>query len=501
MSSKNKTWKKRILAALLCATMVLPMGGAFAAEENEFLDVYINEHLMIFDGNVSPSGADFMMPMQEFVELFGGTYTWNESEQAASCTVGATNFVAQNNSNIGKVGGKTVSINPMPYVGGTTFYAPLSFLASAMNLAYTYNKDANEIRITQKNETVNVWVTNEVYLSKNSNGVLGATLNPSGSNHYCNTDSTGTSGELFYEIDMSNVPEKFSKAELVMTATKVNVKGKYRISEVLSGWNETAKFGSATLIQGIKVELDESFMAPRIENTPTAIVDSGLNVRIDLTGLLTNFVQGENKILRLNVDYHTWETKATWDGMRVKAIAQADTAPHLAFTVEPDLVIPPDFSNVKRGKTSLEAKESSRIYYKDGVIASQVKDAANAGNSLNTLAVRGNNRSEISYKFPVKVNGNVKSSAISLRGRATVNGTLTLTNNTTGQTATQAIAAAADYADITFDAEGLMDINADTLDVTLTYTPDEGASGVLYLYSIDSVRAPQLTIMTQTIVQ
>ena len=493
MNTKNNF---RIISLLLCFCLAFS-GIAIAAEpEASYLKLFINNEEMIFQNPISVSGNEVVVPLREVTELFGGKYDFMEEDKIAICTLGTGKLVAQADSRTGKVGTALADINPAPYMVGEEMFVPLSFVAKGFNLTYSYDASLNAAYIAQNPTVTPYYITNQTYVAKSAAGVYTATHNESASYYRMNTLSSAATGEMFYEIDITNVPEEFTTAKLVLTATKINVKGTYYVHEVTSGL-DGVKFGTLDFTENKKITLTETDKLPIYKEEPIAKAASALTSYIDLTQYVKDAKANGTTMLKLYLDYHTWETKASVDGSRMKSKGTSATSPRLEITQDPDWVKLPDISGIKIDYQKTAAKASERVLFTGGKKASVVKNAANAGRSLNTLTARGNKQSEITYTFPIKTEGNVKGASLVLFGRATGNGTITVTEKESGKSITTVISAGADYGSININVGELIDTAKSEAKLTLSYTPDNGW-GEVYVYSINSDHAPEMGITTQT---
>ncbi len=487
----------RIISLLVCFCLAFT-GIAIAAEtEATYLKLFINNEEMIFQNPISVSGNEVVVPLREVTELFGGKYDFMEEDKIAICTLGTGKLVAQADSRTGKIGTALADINPVPYMVGEELFVPLSFVAKGFNLTYSYDAASNAAYINQNPTVTPYYITNQTYVAKSEAGVYTASHNESASYYRMNTLSSAATGEMFYEIDITNVPEEFTTAKLVITASKINVRGTYYVHEVTSGL-DGVKFGTLDFTENKKITLTETDKLPIYKEDPIAKTASALTAYLDLTEYVKSAKANGDTMLRLYLDYHTWETKASVDGSRMKSKGTTSTSPRLEITQDPDWVELPDISGIKIDYQKTPAKASERVLFVNGRKTSTVKNSANAGRSLNTLTTRGNKQSEITYTFPVKVDGNVKGANIVLFGRATQNGTILVTEKESGKSLTTTVSAGADYGSININVGELIDTSKGTSSITLRYTPDNGW-GELYVYSINSDHAPELGITTQTV--
>lgn len=496
MNTKNNF---RIISLLVCFCMAFT-GITIAAEtEATYLKLFINNEEMIFQNPISVSGNEVVVPLREVTELFGGKYDFMEEDSIAICTLGTGKLVAQADSRTGKIGTALADINPVPYMVGEEMFVPLSFVAKGFNLTYSYDAASNAAYINQNPTITPHYITNQTYVAKSAAGVYTASHNENASSYKMNTLSSAETGEMFYEIDITNVPEDFTAAKLVVTASKINIKGTYYLHEVTSGL-DGVKFGSLDFTENKKITLTETDKLPIYKEDAIAKAASALSSYLDITQYVKDAKANGVTMLKLYLDYHTWETKASADGSRMKSKGTTPTSPRLEITQDPDWVELPDVSGIKIDYQKTGAKASERVLFVGGRKSSVVKNSANAGRSLNTLTARGNKVSEITYTFPVKVDGNVKGANIVLFGRATQNGTITVTEKKSGNSLTTAISAGADYGSINLNVGGLIDTAGNSACITLRYTPDNGW-GEVYVYSINSDHAPELGITTQKIIE
>ena len=497
MNTKNKF---RILSILLCFCLAFS-GIAYAAySEASYLKLYINNEEMIFNSPISLADGEVMVPLREILDLFGAKIDWMPEDKIAICTLGTNKLVVQADSRTGKIGTALVDINPIPYIAGTTMFVPLSFVCKGMNLSYSYDAVMNAAYITQNPTVTPYYITNETYLAKSADGVYTATHNQSASYRRLNTLSSAATGEMFYEIDITDVPEEFSTANLVITATKINVRGTYYVSEVTGGLDGN-KFGTLDFTDAASITMTEGDSAPTVSPEPFAKAASATTAYIDITEYVKAAKENAVTMLRLHLDYHTWETKASVDGARIRSKGKTATSPRLEIVQEPQYVQLPDVSGIKVSYKTTPAQSSERVLYTNGLKSSVIKNSSNAGNSLNNLTVKGSKTSDITYTFPINAEGSVKGANVVFYGRATASGMLTATNAATGQSFTTAVAASADYGKINIDVTMLTDVSEKELKLKLTYTPDGGASGDMYIYSINSENAPMMGITTQTVKQ
>ena len=496
MNTKNNF---RIISILLCFCLAFS-GIAFAAgNEATYLKLFINNEEMIFQSPISLSGGEVVVPLREVTELFGGKYDFMEEDKIAICTLGTGKLVAQAESRTGKIGTALADINPAPYMIGEEMFVPLSFVAKGFNLTYSYDATVNAAYVTQNPTVTPYYITNQTYVRKNASGVYTATHNQSESYYRMNTLSTGETGEMFYEIDITNVPADFSAAKLVITATKINVRGTYFVHEVTSGL-DGVKFGTLDFTENKQITLTEADSLPKYKEDYIAKAASALSAPIDITQYVKDAKANGVTMLRLYLDYHTWETKASVDGSRMKSKGTSASSPRLEITQEPQWVELPDISNIKMDYQKTAANASERVLLVNGKKTSSVKNGANAGKSLNNLTSRGNKQGEITYTFPLNVSGNVKGANVVLFGRATQSGTITLTNVDNGASINTAVIASADYGTINLNVGTLVDTTQKALKLKLTFTPDNGR-GEVYVYSINSDHAPELGITTQTVTE
>ena len=496
MNTKNNF---RIISLLLCMCIAFS-GIAFAAEnEASYLKLFINNEEMIFKSPISVSGGEVVVPLREITELFGGKYDFMEEDKIAICTLGTGKLVAQADSRTGKIGTALADINPVPYMAGEEMFVPLSFVAKGFNLTYRYDATLNAAYVSQNPTITPYYITNQTYVRKNASGVYTATHNQSESYYRMNTLSSAETGEMFYEIDITNVPENFTRADLVITATKINVRGTYFVHEVTSGL-DGVKFGTLDFTEKSQITLTETDSLPKYKEDYIAKAASNLSVPIDLTQYVKDAKANGVTMLRLYLDYHTWETKASVDGSRMKSKGTSATSPRLEITQDPQWVELPDVSNIKMAYQKTAAKESERVLLINGKKTSSVKNGANAGKSLNNLTSRGNKQGEITYTFPLSVSGDVKGANLVLFGRATQSGTITVANADNGMTLDTAISASGDYGTINLNVGTLIDTTQNTLKMKLAFTPDNG-NGEVYVYSINSANAPELGITTQTVTE
>lgn len=495
MNTKNKF---RILSLLLCFCLAFSsLTLAAAGEEASYLKLFINNEEMIFQNPISLSNGEVIVPLREVIELFGGKYEYMEEDKIAICTVGTNKLVVQADSRTGKIGIALADINPVPYMAGEEMFVPLSFIAKGINLTYNYDAAANAAYITQNPTITPYYITNQTYLAKSEAGVYTATHNESSSYYRMNTLSTGATGEMFYEIDITNVPADFTAAKLVITATKINVKGTYYVHEVTSGL-DGVKFGSLDFTENKKITLTETDTIPQYAEEPIAKAASALTSYIDLTEYVKNAKANGATMLRLYLDYHTWETKASVDGSRMKSKGTTATSPRLEITQDPQWVKLPDISNIKIDYQQTAAAKSERALFINGKKVSTVKNSANAGSSLNNLTAKNGKTSTITYTFPLEVTGDVKGANIVLFGRATQTGTLTVTEPASGKSFTTAVSESADYGNINVNIGDLIDTTKSSLELSISYTPESG-KGDVYIYSINSDNAPEIGITTQTV--
>lgn len=495
MKTKNKF---RILSMLLCLCLAFSSLAYAADSEASYLKLYINNQEMIFNNPISLADGEVVVPLRETLELFGAKIDWMEEDQIAICTLGTNKLVVQANSRTGKVGTALADINPTPYIAGGAMFVPLSFIAKGINLSYRYDAMTNAAYVEQNPTTTPYYITNQTYLAKSAEGVYTATHNESASYYRMNTLSSAATGEMFYEIDITNVPEEFTSAKLVVTATKINIKGTYYVHEVTDGL-DGVKFGSLDFTENKKITLTETDTIPKYAEDPIAKAASALTAKIDLTEYVKNAKANGTTMLKLYLDYHTWETKASVDGSRMKSKGTSATSPRLEITQDPDWVELPDVSGIKVNYKSVTAQQSERVLYINGLKASVVNNSANAGSSLNNLTAKNGKTSDITYTFPVNAEGNIKGANVVLYGRVTAPGTITATDTATGKSFSTAVSASADYGKINVDVTSLMDVANKNLSLKLTYTPEGGAYGDMYIYSINSDNAPELGITTQTV--
>ena len=494
MNTKNKF---RIISILLCLCLAFS-NIAFAAEDEvSYLKLFINNEEMIFHNPISLSNGEVVVPLREMTELFGGKYDFMEEDQIAICSVGTNKIVAQNGSRTGKIGTALADISPVPYMIEDEMFVPLSFVAKGFNLTYSYDAASNAAYINQNPTVTPYYITNQTYVAKSESGVYTASHNESASYYRMNTLSSTATGEMFYEIDITNVPEEFTTAKLVITAAKINVKGTYYVHEVTSGL-DGVKFGTLDFTDKKKITLTETDKLPIYNEDAIAKAASALTAYIDLTQYVKDAKANGTTMLRLYLDYHTWETKASVDGSRMKSKGTTSTSPRLEITQDPQWVKLPDISNIKVSYQETVAEKSERTLFVHGKKTSVIKNAANAGSTLNTLTYKNGKVSEITYSFPIKTQGNVTGANIVLFGRATQNGIITVTEPESGKSFTTGISATGDYGAININVGSLIDTTKDSFNVKLSYTAD-GNRGEVYLYSIKTENAPQLGITTQTV--
>lgn len=495
MNTKNKF---RILSILLCLVLSFSSLAYAADSEASYLKLYINNEEMIFQNPISLADGEVLIPLREMVDLFGGKIDWMPEERIAICTVGTNKLVVQADSRTGKIGTALADINPIPYIAGETMFVPLSFVCKALNLSYSYDAVTNAAYVAQNPNVTSYFITNETYLAKSAAGVYTATHNRSASNRKLNTLSSTATGEMFYEINIKDVPAEFSAANLVITATKINIRGTYYVSEVTSGL-DGVKFGTLDFTDSASITMTEADKAPVVAAEPFAKAASAVTAYINITDYVKAAKANGEEMLRLHLDYHTWESKASADGARIRTKGTSSTSPRLEITQEPELVELPDVSGIKIHYQTVAAQKSERALYTGGLKTSVVKNSANAGSSLNNLSVRKAKTSDITYTFPVNAEGDIKGANVVLCGRVTAPGTITAANAVTGSSFTTAVSASEDYGKINIDVTQLMDASSNDFSLKIVYTPDGGAEGDMYIYSINSENAPVLGITTQTV--